>query len=207
MSKILNKCQEIANCFEFMPLSNGRNNQSELSSLFLKHPISESITFFGGTFNPFHKGHLACLNLCPEKNILIIPDFNPLKTPFLNSSNYCEYFLNLAHQLKETPYSIYPGFLAELKLNPTHTWIPYVKINEKNFLMGDDSFMELAKWSRPDIFVQSLTKLYVVPRNFTKKDRENQAKEVLKWNKKLKIIFLAEHSFQDISSTKLRKCT
>lgn len=204
MSDQFEKCREIANCFEFMPDSDGLHNQSELSKLYLKHPIKDNVTFFGGSFNPFHEGHRACLDLCPEKNILIVPDRNPFKEVSKNEYIFDE-FVKLAKLLKDTSYSLYPGFLVKTESNPTSSWLPFVKIPEKNFLMGDDSFMDLLKWKNPEVIMKSLTKLYVVPRKFTKTDYVKIEKELLKMNPKLEVHYLEEHPYMNISSTKLRK--
>lgn len=200
----LQKLKEIADCFEFMPNSSGQHSQTELSKIFLKHKIEKAVTFFGGSFNPFHEGHRACLDLCPEENILIVPDRNPFKE-LSSSENVFEDFMKLAENLKDTRFSLYPGFLLKTEKNPTSTWLPHVKIAEKNFLMGDDSFMDLLKWKSPDIIAKALTKLYVVPRKFSKKDYERVERELLKWNPKLEVHYLAEHPYMNVSSTEMRK--
>lgn len=204
MSDQFFKCKEIATCFEFMPDSDGKHKQSELSSLFLKHPIKDTITFFGGSFNPFHQGHRACLDLCPEENILIVPDRNPFKENVENENVFDE-FLALADLLKDTKYSLYPGFLAKKESNPTSSWLPFVKIKEINFLMGDDSFVNLLTWKNPEVIVKALTKLYVVPRQFKKSDYLKIERELLKMNPKLEVHYLDEHPYMNISSTELRK--
>lgn len=204
MNDDLKKCQELGNHFEFMPNSDGSHNQSELSTLFLKHPIKDTVTFFGGSFNPFHQGHRACLDLCPEKNILIVPDRNPFKEIDPHQNSYDE-FLKLAESLRETNYSLYPGFLALSDPNPTSSWLPLVQIKEKNFLMGDDSYMSLLTWKNPEVIVRALSKLYVVPRQFTKTDYIKIEKELLKMNPKLEVHYLDKHPYMNISSTELRK--
>ncbi|MGZ3787789.1 MAG: nicotinate-nicotinamide nucleotide adenylyltransferase [Bacteriovorax sp.] len=204
MSDQFQKCREIGNCFEFMPGSDGSHRQSELPRLFLKHEIKDSVTFFGGSFNPFHQGHRACMDLCPEKNILIVPDRNPFKAN-QEKENVYDDFVALAESLKETSYSLYPGFLGMRDLNPTSSWLPKVKISEKNFLMGDDSYMSLLHWKNPEILIKALTKLYVVPRQFSKADYMKIEKELLKMNPKLEVHYLDEHPYMNISSTKLRK--
>lgn len=199
------KCLELGNYFEFMPGSDQTHNQSELPHLFLKHPIVDSVTFFGGSFNPFHQGHRACLDLCPEKNILIVPDHNPFKMPASKNENVYDEFLFLAESLKETPYSLYPGFLGIDKPNPTSSWLPFVKIKEKNFLMGDDSFMSLLTWKNPEAILKSLTKLYVVPRIFKREDYLKHEREIKKIHSLLDVHYLADHPYKNISSTDLRK--
>jgi nicotinate-nucleotide adenylyltransferase len=203
MSDQFKKCLEVANCFEFMPDSDGMHSQAELPKLFLKHPLTDSVTFFGGSFNPFHLGHRSCLELCPEKNILIVPDRNPLK-PLSEEENVFDEFVALAELLKETNYSLYPGFLAKKETNPTSAWLPKVKMTEKNFLMGDDSFMSLLKWKNPAVIISALTKLYVVPRNFSKADYLKQEIEILKFNPRLEVHYLADHPYKNLSSTALR---
>lgn len=198
------KCYELARCYEFMPGGDPAHSQREIPGLFLKHPIAESVTFFGGSFNPFHQGHRACLDLCPEKNILIVPDRNPQKNTVIEVEPY-EQFLALAEKLKETPYSLYPGFLASESPNPTSTWLPFVKIKEKNFLMGDDSFMSLFSWIEPEVIIKSLSKLYVVPRTYKESDYQKIHEKVMNINPELLIIYLKEHPFQNVSSTKLRE--
>jgi nicotinate-nucleotide adenylyltransferase len=198
------KCLELANYFEFMPGSDRIHNQTELPQLFLKSPINESVTFFGGSFNPFHQGHRACLDLCPEKNILIVPDCNPFKQNERTDSNIYTEFLELAESLKNTPYSIYPGFLALNRSNPTSSWLPLVQIKEKNFLMGDDSYMSILTWHNPEKLLMALTKLYIVPRSFHSSDYSKQENLLKSINPNIVIHYLTEHPYQNISSTKLR---
>jgi nicotinate-nucleotide adenylyltransferase len=200
----LQKLQEIADCFEFMPDSSGRHFQNELPPLFLKHKIENAVTFFGGSFNPFHEGHRACLDLCPEKNILIVPDRNPFKD--VRSSKFAyEEFMQLARGLEATRYSLYPGFLIKAEKNPTSSWLPRVRIAEKNLLMGDDSYMSFLKWNNPEAIVTSLSKLYVVPRKFTKTDYMAIEPQLLSWNPDLLVHYLADHPYKNISSTDIRE--
>lgn len=199
------KCIEIGNCFEFMPSSDQNHNQAELPHLFLKHRIADSVTFFGGSFNPFHQGHRACLDLCPEKNILIVPDCNPLKAEVEKTPEVYGTFLALAQVLKDTPYSLYPGFLGLNRPNPTSSWLPLVKIKEKNFLMGDDSYMTMLAWRNPEAILKALTKLYVVPRQYKAADYLVQEREILKANPGLEIHYLGDHPYKKISSSDFRK--
>ncbi|MBY0413614.1 MAG: hypothetical protein K2Q18_05595, partial [Bdellovibrionales bacterium] len=150
--------------FKFMPVHSSVP-EGVIKTDILKNDIKDSVTFFGGSFFPFHLGHMSCVDLCPEKNIVIVPDCNPNKVQIEKMNPYDD-FMHLCLTLKESPYSVYPGFFGRNKPNPTSNWLPKVNIPEKNFLMGDDSFMDIMKWHQPEVFLNALTKLYVVPRSF-----------------------------------------
>ncbi len=188
--------------FTFMPVSSS-NPSGVMKKEFLKHEIKDSVTFFGGSFFPFHPGHMMCLELCPEKNIVVIPDCNPLKE-LPEKLNPYEDFIALSQILKDTSYSLYPGFFGRNKPNPTSNWLPKVSIPEKNFLLGDDSFMNIFNWNSPEILLSSLTKLYVVPRVYEVSDYVEQIKKIKKINPNLRLIILPDHPYKNISSTKIR---
>ena len=139
-----------------------------------------------------------------KKNIVIVPDWNPHKE-LREKDNPLDDFMSLCQTLKDTPYSVYPGFFGRNRLNPTSSWLPKVNISEKNFLMGDDSFMNLLTWHEPEALVKALTKLYVVPRNFERVDYEAQIAQVKLLNPKLQIIILPDHPYKKLSSTKIRE--
>jgi nicotinate-nucleotide adenylyltransferase len=199
----IKKYRELANCFEFMPGSDGQHFQNEIPKLFLKHEISHSVTFFGGSFNPFHQGHRACLDLCPEENILIVPDRNPFK-PINDNKTLFDEFQKLASDLLDTRYSLYPGFLLKTETNPTSSWLPKVSLAEKNFLMGDDSFMSLLSWKNPEVLIKALTKLYIVPRKFSREDYLLQERKIKIFNPHLEFHYLADHPYKNLSSSDLR---
>lgn len=186
-------CLKVGLEFPFMPLSHSNADHDV---------IRESVTFFGGSFYPFHQGHRACLDLCPEKHIIVVLDRNPQKETrdFLPYDEY----LKILEFLKGTRYFIYPAFWGSHEKNPTFAWLPLVKIPEKNLLMGDDSFMNFLSWQNPEKILEAITKLYVVPRNHTEKDCILQKEKLNKINSKVQIIFLGDHPFKDLSSTKLR---
>jgi nicotinate-nucleotide adenylyltransferase len=191
--------------FKFMPVHSSVPD-GIIKKDILKNDIRDSVTFFGGSFFPFHLGHMSCVDLCPEKNIVIVPDWNPHKE-LRDKDNPYEDFMQLCQTLKETNYSIYPGFFGRHRPNPTASWLPSVNIPEKNFLMGDDSFMNLLSWHDPKGLLKALTKLYVVPRLFEKEDYELQMKKILEINPKLAIIILPDHPYKRLSSTKIRQNT
>jgi nicotinate-nucleotide adenylyltransferase len=187
------KCINLGHEFSFMPLSLSND----------RHPtISDSVTFFGGSFYPFHQGHRACLDLCPEKNIIVVLDRNPHKE-FRAVGPYDEY-LKVKSELEGTQYYVYPAFLTLKQVNPTCTWLPFVKISEKNLLMGDDSYMNFLSWQSPEIILSAIKKLYVVPRKFTKQDCLNQKIKISEINPNVEIIFLNDHEYKKLSSTQMR---
>jgi nicotinate-nucleotide adenylyltransferase len=189
--------------FKFMPLHSSLPD-GIIKKDILKQEIKDTVTFFGGSFFPFHLGHMSCMDLCPEKNIVIVPDWNPHKE-LRDKDNPFEDFMQLCQTLKDTPYSIYPGFFGRNRLNPTASWLPKVTIPQKNFIMGDDSFMNLLTWQDPKILLLALTKLYVVPRLFEENEYELQIKKVMELNPKLSVIILPDHPYKKLSSTNIRE--
>lgn len=198
----LNLLIGLGDFFKFMPILSSTPN-GQIKNDIIKHEIIDSVTFFGGSFFPFHLGHMSCLELCPEKNIVLVLDCNPHKEQ-LDKMNPFDDFMNLCQTLNDTPYAIYPGFFGRNKPNPTSNWLPRVSIKEKNFLMGDDSFMNLFKWHEPNLIFKALTKLYVVPRNYEIEEYDLQIKNILEINPELKIIILPDHPYKSLSSTKIR---
>lgn len=193
---------ELGTFFPFMP--HHKNHQGYLPRAILKNEITNSVTFYGGSFNPFHEGHMACLDLCPEKNIVVVLDHNPFKIDQTKSPNLYGDFLKLVNLFKEKPYSIYSGFADKKSGNPTSTWLPFVAIEEKNLLLGDDSFMDFLKWKNPDIILKAITKIYVVPRIYHKEDYQRQIQAVNKIKRDVEIIILPDHPYKSVSSSNLR---
>lgn len=189
--------------FKFMPVHASVPN-GVIKSDILKNEIKDSVTFFGGSFFPFHLGHMSCVDLCPEKNIVIVPDCNPNKVQMEKMNPYDD-FMQLCLTLKDSAYSVYPGFFGRNKPNPTSNWLPKVNIPEKNFLMGDDAFMDVLNWHQPEVFLNVLTKLYVVPRIFEVSDYQKQIELLKSINPKLEIIILPDHPYKKLSSTKIRE--
>lgn len=172
-----------------------------------KFDHSDSLTFYGGSFNPWHDGHRACIDLCPEKNIIVVPDYNPWKNQKQTGvGDQCRWktFKDLALLMIDTPYSFYPGFWGINRPNPTSEWISKVQASEINLIIGDDSFMSIEKWYKVKSLFDLLKKIYVVPRNLNEGVLRNHKKDL---EKKFNIMFeiLGEHQFQNVSSTKIRE--
>jgi nicotinate-nucleotide adenylyltransferase len=192
-------CQFIARFYPFM----GGDLDIAPPSLYLKDLSLKRMTFFGGSFNPWHMGHRMCLDLCPMESLLVLPDNNPWKGPIDRECPW-QFFQQLAANLAETSYSLYPGFLALTAPNPTVHWLPLVNVTNKWLLVGDDTFLGLAKWKDTDKLLSSVEGMYVCPRLEGSSALEQNKEELLKMAPHLQFIFLGHHEYEHLSSTQLR---
>jgi nicotinate-nucleotide adenylyltransferase len=167
-------------------------------------PNSRSVTVYGGTFNPWHDGHGVSLKLCPEENIVVVPDSNPWKGPLVKQTCPWGRLRNLEHILKETPYALYPGFIGLNTTNPTVNWLPHLDFQEINMIIGDDNFMKIDMWNDFKILLKGLKKLYVVPRNESLEVIYKKRKEILEIVSDLEVNILSEHDYQHLSSGEIR---
>lgn len=161
------------------------------------------IVFYGGTFNPWHEGHTACLTLTPKKNIIVIPDVSPWKE-YRSSDPWGEY-LSLVNRLKETPFALYPGFLAKENSNPTIDWIDHSQIQKISLLIGDDNFLKIKKWKESNRLLKRISVLYVAPRTERALSLIKYKDELEGEFKELKVEILKDHPYAHLSSTNLRK--
>jgi nicotinate-nucleotide adenylyltransferase len=193
--------------FPFMPNSIPRYTYL-LPALFWPENVLESsrVTFFGGSFNPWHEGHGECLRQCSDKEelIVVVPDYSPWKEN-LNIGPLTT--LAKLSERTENKFPIYPGFWAidsSEKRNPTASWLSEVKATNLNWLMGDDTFFNFLKWDRVEEVVSRLERIYVVPRDHQVNELKEIEQKLLVVNNKLEVIYLESHPYQDLSSTKLR---
>jgi nicotinate-nucleotide adenylyltransferase len=198
----------LSRSFKFMK-STDTLNENELQRTYfyykLLEELPERVTFFGGTFDPFHQGHVACIELTPEDSIIVMPDYNPFKDHLVRLSPL-EDFLKICLSLKSiSKASIYPGFLLLNEPNPTIDWFKNISIKEKNLIIGDDSFLNLHKWKSSQELLSICHKIYVVPRNHSAEEFEKQKISLLSNGTKTTIVRLPEHLFMNISSTEIRK--
>jgi len=199
--ELIDELKKVSSHFTFMDQAKTVLASSYVGE-FLKNEISTSVTFFGGTFNPIHQGHLECLRLCPEKNIVMVLDRNPQKE--IRSIDYFAELKTILKAVENTKYHVYPGFWLAEKKNPTNEWIMKVTIPEVNLLMGDDSFINFFNWIKPDVILKRLSKIYVVPRNHQLVHLGLVRDRCLCVNPNLEVIFLSHHQYQNLSSTELR---
>lgn len=169
----------------------------------------EEWVFYGGSFNPWHKGHQACINLLPDdKCCLIIPDRNPYKDLREVSPVSAILEISTKARFKKNQFLV-PTFLLENKKNPTVDWVeklkeelPTLKIS---LLLGFDSFAALDSWTRASDLLPKLHALYVVSRLEGDQERYLALDKIHARAPHVDIVFLGKHDFEDVSSTEIRK--
>lgn len=194
----------IGKLFSFMPSSVVNAEQYIPTEFWPKDSkLSDSITFFGGSFNPWHEGHGECLRQCSELEdlIVVIPDYSPWKDNINKGPLKTLLELSMCVQNK---FPIYPGFWAKEDRNPTISWLGQVKLSTINWLMGDDTFFHFLKWTSVEEVASKLSKIYVVPRDHNSDELKAVEKDILDLSPELEVTFLKNHLYQDLSSTKLR---
>lgn len=168
---------------------------------------SDEWVFYGGSFNPWHHGHQACLDLLPEDKVcLVIPDRNPQKE-LRKTTPVCDVLqVSTLAKFKKHQFLV-PTFVMEPKKNPTVEWIeklhdefPTLKLS---LLMGFDSFANLKTWVRPDDLLSILDTVYVVSRLEDDEDRALALDEAKARGLK-NVVFLGKHPYEDVSSTEIR---
>jgi len=201
-------CEAIGKFWPRMPSFKKELGFITLPNIFYKQTLHEDkeTIFFPGSFNPWHEGHRACLDVAPtESNIVVVPDFNPWKDrEDIQIGCGWEKYINLALALKDTTHSVFPGFLGLEKSNPTVDWLPFTNVEKKNLLVGEDSFLSLEKWKDTKKLISFLAKLYVVPREGDEKLVEETKKKLLEQRPNMEIEILPTHPHQEVSSTKIR---
>lgn len=176
-------------------------------SMIFKNNSNEWV-FFGGTFNPWHQGHQACLNLLPDDlPCLILPDRNPQKELRDLSPVGTLLEISTKARFKKCQFLV-PTFLMIKEKNPTVTWVerlkeemPSLKIS---LLMGFDSFSTLKSWVRSADLLSKIHTLYVVSRLEDDDERAQALDEAHALSSELNVIFLGRHDYEAISSTELR---
>lgn len=180
---------------------------ASLPNLFTE-PQTQQVTFYPGSFNPWHEGHSACVSLTPSSStspIIVVPDSNPWKDSS-KTKQLCPWneILQLAKRLSPKVV-VYPGFWASDKKNPTVDWLPMTHWQHRNLTVGADSFLALPRWKEVAKLLGSIEKLFVVPRNIELKNIEMTKKEILKLVPKLEVQILPGHEFESVSSSGFRK--
>jgi nicotinic acid mononucleotide adenylyltransferase len=193
------------------PLSHDYQELASLCPQLVVGSDTSEWVFYGGSFNPWHEGHQACLSLLSQElTCFVLPDRNPHKE--IHLSEAVPTIIELSYKARFGPHQfLVPTFLTLENANPTVDWIerlfsqhPQKKLS---LLIGFDSFRNLTTWTRANTLILLLTRIYVAPRMEKDSERELIASELTKINSNLEIIFLDRHPFEKISSTDLRRQT
>lgn len=206
-NKSLELCQLIGSFFDFMPGHVRGRSLHQLPAWIWKRAdcFPQELTFYGGSFHPWHLGHDACLKLHPEPgSLLVLPDNNPWKD---EKRSYCHwtFFKTLALSYKNTDYSFYPGFLGMEEKNPTAAWFLRAIVRDKSLLMGEDSFQSFSKWYDIEKLLMVLKKIYIVPRLTDNPGDEEGMKFIYQNAPHIELIKLQNHPYEHLSSSELRK--
>jgi nicotinic acid mononucleotide adenylyltransferase len=194
------------------PTSPRHEELKALSPEIVFQTVDEEWVFFGGTFNPWHSGHQACLDILPtEKYCLVLPDRNPYKELALEDSPTAR-TLELSSKIKfQKNQFLVPSFLLRPEKNPTVLWIDHIQkiYPEKklSLMLGHDSFAHVLEWTDGEKLVNLLHRIYVVSRL---EEEATHQTEILKLKQKvpgIDIQFLGRHQFEHMSSSKLRSKT
>ncbi|EQC43834.1 cytidylyltransferase [Bacteriovorax sp. Seq25_V] len=196
-------------CFRFMP--NFIGHEDFIPNLFMPKVIDDNfdLTFFGGSFNPWHPGHSECIKQCAqfENAIVVVPDYSPWKDNLMESP--LREMIKISKKVRgaSANAAVYPGFWGSSQRNPTSKWIKDVQESKKNWLMGEDTFDTLLSWFEVDTFLDEIEKIYILPRSFERRSSSSVAeveKYIVDKHPSLDVIWLKDHPFKDLASSKIR---
>lgn len=178
-----------------------------LSSPGLKN--ADEIVFFGGSFNPWHQGHSACVELLPkDKTLIVLPDHNPYKELVNSDGGSPERIKKIVSKLHPNSL-VFDEFFKANKKNPTFFWMEDLShaIPNKDYslLVGFDTFTGIDQWIEAKKLLSLLKRIYVASRQDNPSVKETQTKKLKFLAPNLEIKFLGGHPFEDVSSTELRK--
>jgi len=203
-------CEALSRFYSYMPLSEAKLTSEVYGCNTNKNTNTEEIVFFGGSFNPWHDGHKACIDnyieINPNITLLVVPDSNPFKKDTFVEGCIWVYYQKMLSHLKETSCGLYPGFCGLEVDNPTVKWLPHVNIKKRSMLLGQDSFCSFPHWQDSQILSKALSEIYIIPRNVVGDMRRTEA---LNWFKSsaphIKLTFLKSHSYQSVSSSAIKE--
>lgn len=172
----------------------------------------EKICFFGGSFNPWHNGHRACVDLFQKSHkddwkLILVPDNNPWKK---NNEMLIEDKKEILKELQEhnPGIEIMDKFLLSNKQNPTYQWLSPLQIEKPEtefaLLMGFDSFCSLPKWYESEALIKLLTKVFVASRQDSQEEKQRVLDYLSQFKEQDFVTFLGHHAYEELSSTAMR---
>ena len=171
---------------------------------------ADEICFFGGSFNPWHEGHSACIRLLRKHiPLIVIPDHNPQKELQVVESKATSFdeIRDILAQFDQKSF-LYTGFANQNKVNPTTQWVQELKDEmpdlKISLLMGHDTFEKIDTWIDGHKLLLCLHKLYVASRLETTIIKTTQINNLRSLASNLEISFLGHHDFEGLSSTLIR---
>lgn len=173
------------------------------------HSDEEEWIFFGGSFNPWHKGHQACLDLIGvDKTCFVIPDRNPLKELREIDPIFTVLELSSKIRFRNNQYLV-PTFLLDQRKNPTIEWVDKLKkklpTKKISLLLGFDSFVNFPNWTKVQDLLPNLHALYIVSRLEHEEEQKIHAKKIHELAPNIMIEFLGRHQYEKLSSTQIRE--
>jgi nicotinate-nucleotide adenylyltransferase len=169
------------------------------------------IALFGGSFDPVHFGHIHNADLVYKyakiEKFIILPCGIPAhKDTLLFSPEQRLEFLQIA--LKDYQHLEIDDFEFNNQTNYTIDTLKHFSAKYKylNFIMGSDSFLDLATWDGYLEF-KNLTNIIVINRNDKISNFYNfeLAQNIAELKNNLGKVYLIQNDFIDISSTKVRE--
>lgn len=176
----------------------------------------DKIAVFGGTFNPFHNGHVSILDSLDQNNmfseILIIPNYvSPLKEFDADLSYRIEMF-NLLEDFFEKRYQS-KITISDLELKREGVSYTYQTVQELGvdykgkqlfFVLGTDSFFSLHQWKEPDKILTHCKLLVVRRENIQESDYKDYFKQFDRsFDEDVKLM---QNPILELSSTEIREC-
>lgn len=170
---------------------------------------AENLIFYGGSFNPWHPGHSACLELINKDfPIIVIPDHNPHKELNINRETDLKKIKTELNKIAKKTF-FFPDFYLQKQQNPSIKWISLLskEFSEKKFhlLIGHDSFQNILSWTDADKLLKLLESLMIVSRSEDPLVSNKIKNEIISKFPKLTLNFLGHHSFEGVSSSEIRR--
>lgn len=198
-------CEALSLFWTELPRYNRRTAGVKLPKIFSSKDTKIPFCFYGGSFNPWHDGHLECVlqaSKLTRSGITIIPDSNPLKELASNECFWLKYAA-LASKFSDSPHAVFSGYLGMECSNPTSNWISALE-QKSRFIIGDDNLKIIRKWIDYRKLILSLTELIVIPRELSIHDSQLLIEDLQAEFPELKVTLLNSHKYQDLSSTRMR---